>query len=272
MLHSFSYPAWLTKASASLQPFGPAFAPPPQPIASELAIRVCDLDLVYDSQGQSFQALQGVSLDVAKGAVQMVAGPSGAGKTTLLLVLAGLLRPTQGQVELLGYNITQMQRRQLDRFRLHHLGLMFQDGNLLRSLTALENVEVVLQLKGIHGHEAKDQALQLLEAVGLGKFVHQLPRQLSGGQQQRVAVARSLAGAPSLIFADEPTAALDSKNGQMVVEAMRRLAKEQGCTVLIATHDPRILDLADRVVHLDDGHLQEGDRATATMHQFCLEN
>lgn len=224
---------------------------------AELAIVARNLDMVYCSEMQPFQALKSVNFRVRRGDLQMVVGPSGAGKTTLLLILAGLLTPTHGYVQLLGHDITQMPRTQLDQFRLHNVGILFQESNLLRSLTALENVEAVLKIRGIHGPTAHREAFDLLKAVGLGDRTHHLPRQLSGGQQQRVAIARSLAGNPPIIIADEPTAALDSKNGRTMIEIMRRLAKEKGCTVLVATHDPRILDMADRVAHLSDGVLSE---------------
>ena len=228
----------------------------------EFAIAAQGIDMVFNTGEQSFRALRGVNLRVRPGAVQMIVGPSGAGKTTLLLILAGVLTPTAGHIQLLGQPLTQMTRQDMDRFRLHNIGVMFQDSNLLRSLTALENVEAALVMKGIHGHDARLQAEALLDEVGLGDRAHHLPRELSGGQQQRVAVARSLAGNPPIIIADEPTAALDSHNGHIVVESMRRLAKEHGCTVLIATHDPRILSFADCIANLTDGVLNKAKAVT----------
>ncbi len=226
-------------------------------VDAEVAIAAQGIDMVFQTGGQTFRALRGVNLRVRRGAVQMIVGPSGAGKTTLLLILAGVLTPTAGRIHLLGQSITSMNRQQMDHFRLHTIGVMFQESNLLRSLTALENVEAALVMKGIRGREARLQAEALLEEVGLGDRAHHLPRELSGGQQQRVAVARSLAGNPPIIIADEPTAALDSQNGRIVVESMRRLAKEHGCTVLIATHDPRILGFADCIANLTDGVLSK---------------
>ncbi|MGJ3251250.1 MAG: ABC transporter ATP-binding protein [Elainellaceae cyanobacterium] len=222
--------------------------------STNTAIAARDLEMVYRTS-QEVQALKSVNLDVLKGDVHMIMGPSGAGKTTLLLLLSGLLTPTRGRIQLLGRDLTTLSRPQLDRFRLKNIGILFQESNLLRSLTALENVETVLKIQGIRENIARRESLELLQAIGLGDRANHLPKQLSGGQQQRVAVARSLAGSPPIIIADEPTASLDSKNGQLVVESMRRLAKEKSCTVLIATHDPRILDLADRVSHLQDGIL-----------------
>jgi len=231
-------------------------------VDSEFAIVAQGIDMVFETGEQPFQALKNVNLRVRRGKVQMIVGPSGAGKTTLLLILAGVLTPTNGRVQLLGHTITDLPRHQIDRVRLHSIGVMFQDSNLLRSLTALENVEAALVMKGISLQEARRQATQLLEEVGLGDRAHHLPKELSGGQQQRVAVARSLAGNPSIIIADEPTAALDSSNGRIVVELMRRLAKDHGCTVLIATHDPRILSFADCIANLTDGVLTKAKAVT----------
>lgn len=227
-----------------------------------VAIAAQGIDMMFNTGGQSFQALKNVNLRVRPGAVQMIVGPSGAGKTTLLLILAGVLTPTAGRVHLLGHTITHMDRQAVDHFRLHNIGVIFQESNLLRSLTALENVEAALMMKGIRGRDARNQAMALLEEVGLGDRAHHLPRELSGGQQQRVAVARSLAGTPPILIADEPTAALDSQNGHIVVESMRRLAKNHSCTVLIATHDPRILGFADCIANLNDGVLSKAKAIT----------
>ena len=226
-----------------------AFVPPP-------AVLLRDVAMVYDSEAQPFQALKAIDLTIPAGTVQLVMGPAGAGKTTLLLIVAGLLTPTTGQVELLGQSLRQMSRSQLAQFRLQHMGIVFQDNNLLHTLTALENVEVALNLKGIHGNSCHRQARRLLESVGLGDKLNHLPRQLSGGQMQRVGVARALAGKPQLIIADEPTAALDSTNGRLVTDLLCNLAREEGCTVLIATHDERIMSFSDRIVYLEDGMLR----------------
>lgn len=150
-----------------------------------------------------------------------------------------------------------MSRKQLSQFRLEHIGFIFQGFNLFPALTAAENVEVALKVKGTKGIAVRRrQARELLEQVGLGDRAHHLPRDLSGGQKQRVAIARSLAGDPELIMADEPTAALDSRSGHAVIELLRQLAKEKDRTVLIVTHDNRLIDVADRVAYLEDGILQ----------------
>jgi putative ABC transport system ATP-binding protein len=231
-------------------------------VDSDYALIAHGIDMVYDTGEQRFQALKHVNLRVRKGKVQMIVGPSGAGKTTLLLILSGVLTPTAGQVKILGHTLTNLSRQEMDRVRLHSIGVMFQESNLLRSLTAQENVEAVLLMKGFAAREAQREARQLLDEVGLGDRADHLPRELSGGQQQRVAVARSLAGNPPLIIADEPTAALDSSNGRIVVELMRRLAKDHGCAVVIATHDPRILSFADCISNLTDGVLTQAKAVT----------
>lgn len=221
------------------------------------AIVAQDLGMVYYSGTQRYQALQDINLEVTQGDVQLLMGPSGSGKTTLLSILGGILTPTEGSVFLLGQEITRLSRSKLARFRLHNIGFIFQKGNLFPALTAVENIEVALNLKGIRGHAARQEAIGLLEQVGLEAKIKSLPRDLSGGQQQRVAIARALAGNPALIMADEPTAALDSHSGHAVINLLRKLAKERDRTVLIVTHDPRVMDVADRVTYVEDGILRK---------------
>lgn len=220
------------------------------------AITAKGLEMVFHSGSTSFQALANIDLSIPKGDMQLLMGPSGSGKTTLLSILAGLMTPTAGTVQLLGEDITKMSRKQLTRFRREHIGFVFQSFNLFPALTAAENVEVNLNIKGIHGRRAQTETQMLLDAVGLGDKSKLLPKNLSGGQKQRVAIARALAGTPQLIMADEPTAALDSHSGQAIVEILHQLAKERGATVLIVTHDPRIVNIADSILYLEDGRLQ----------------
>ncbi|ARV63030.1 ABC transporter ATP-binding protein [Nostocales cyanobacterium HT-58-2] len=220
------------------------------------AILAESVEMVINSKQQRLQILKEIDWEIQKGDIEILMGPSGSGKTTLLSILAGLLTPTAGSVYLLGQEITRMSRTELAWFRRHHIGFIFQDFNLFPALTAIENIEAALNVKGIRGKSARKEAQALLEQVGLGDKAKQLPRDLSGGQKQRVAIARALTGRPQVIMADEPTAALDSHSGHLVMELLRGLAKEQGCTVLIVTHDPRILDLADRVAYMEDGVLK----------------
>nr|WP_232731841.1 ABC transporter ATP-binding protein [Oscillatoria sp. PCC 10802] len=211
--------------------------------------------MVFQSGQQWYQALKGINLEIQQGQIQLLMGPSGSGKTTLLSILAGMLTPSAGRVFLLGQEITKMSRAQLAQFRLKNIGFIFQGFNLFPALTAAENIELALEIKGIRGRKARQQAHTLLEQVGLADKAKLHPRDLSGGQKQRVAIARALAGNPQLIMADEPTAALDSHSGHAVIELLRRLAKEGGSTVLMVTHDPRIVDVADRVLYLEDGEI-----------------
>src|SRR4028119_574286 len=217
------------------------------------AIAVSGVEMALQSGRQVQPVLKGIDWEIPRGNIQLLMGPSGSGKTTLLSILAGLLTPTSGKVYLLGEEITRLSRSKLARFRRQHIGFIFQDFNLFPALTAIENLEVALNVKGIGGREARRQAQDLLEQVGLKDKANLPPRDLSGGQKQRVAIARALTGYPELIMADEPTAALASHSGHTVMELLRQLAKEGGCTVLMVTHDPRIVDVADRIAHLEDG-------------------
>lgn len=222
----------------------------------KVAIAARGVEMVYKSGSGYFNALNGIDLDIHQGDLQLLMGPSGSGKTTLLSILAGIITPSAGTVELLGTEITNLNKKQLSQFRLENIGFIFQGFNLFPALTALENVELALNIKGIKAKEAKKEAHFLLSQVGLEDKANLLPRDLSGGQKQRVAIARALAGKPKLIMADEPTAALDSQSGHEIIELLRHLAKEEGSTVLIVTHDPRIRDVADRIVYLEDGFLK----------------
>lgn len=230
-------------------PYGPLQHPP------AIAIAAQGIDMVFASRSQPFQALKGIDLQVETGTVHLLMGPNGAGKTTLLLIVAGLMRPTAGEVTVLGHRFQHLARHELDQIRLHHLGIVFQDHNLLRALTALENVEVPLHFKGIPGWEARQQAEALLDAVGLGNKAYLPARVLSIGQQQRVGIARALAGHPALVIADEPTSALDSQSGRVVGELLRQLANQNGSTVLAATHDYRLMPFADVISYLEDGQI-----------------
>jgi putative ABC transport system ATP-binding protein len=224
-----------------------------------IAIAANQVEVTVKVGNNSLQILKPITWEIATGDIQLLMGRSGSGKTTLLSVLAGLLTPTGGKVNLLGTDITGLSRDRLAKFRRDHLGFVFQDFNLFPALTALENILATFELKGLKpsSKSIKQSASELLAQVGLEAKLNQLPKQLSGGEKQRVAIARALVGNPELILADEPTASLDSQSGYLVMELLRKLAKEQKSTVLIVTHDPRILDLADRIAYLEDGKLQQ---------------
>ena len=221
------------------------------------AIRARDLEMVYRSGAERVHALQGVSLDIMPGEFLLLMGPSGSGKTTLVSILGGMLTPTAGSVEALGVQLTTLGRRQLAAFRLRSVGFVFQGFNLFGALTARENVQLALALKGVKSRDAANRARALLDEVGLAGKGERTPHDLSAGEKQRVAIARALAGEPPLIMADEPTASLDSENGRVITALLRSLAKLRGCAVLTVTHDQRIADIADRILHLEDGKLRD---------------
>ena len=185
----------------------------------------------------------------------MLMGPSGSGKTTLISIMGCILRPTSGSLKIGGQEVTALREKQLPGIRLRHIGFVFQGFNLFPTLTAGENVEIALDLKGFSGRLKKQTARALLDSVELSDKYREFPANLSGGQKQRVAIARALAGEPEIILADEPTAALDSVSGSLVMNIMRKLAKEKGRAVVIVTHDNRITEFADRVVHIEDGRI-----------------
>jgi putative ABC transport system ATP-binding protein len=218
-------------------------------------IEAVNLRKVYHEGSIDVIAVDGVSLALRPGEMVAVLGPSGSGKTTLLSMMGFLLVPTAGTIRLLGQPVDTKRESLLPALRRQHIGFIFQNANLLRALTALENVSIALHLKGTTGTAARHEAETLLERVGLKHRKHFMPRDLSGGEKQRVAVARALAGAPSLILADEPTANLDSKSGQAVVELMREIATEGRRAVALVTHDTRNLRFVDRLVQLEDGRL-----------------
>lgn len=221
------------------------------------AIVARDVEMLFQNGSQKFYALKDINLEVNRGDIHLLMGPSGSGKTTLLSILGGILTPSAGRVSLMGQDVTRMSRSKLAKFRLNHIGFIFQEFNLFPALTAIDNIELALDMKGIKGKAAREQAMELLEQVGLAHKAKALPRDLSGGQKQRVAIARALSGNPQIIMADEPTAALDSQSGHAVISLLRELAKKQNRTVLMVTHDPRIVNVADQVTYLEDGQLQE---------------
>jgi putative ABC transport system ATP-binding protein len=203
------------------------------------------------------QILFDVDVDIYPGEVVLLTGPSGSGKTTLLTLIAGLRDVQRGELFVLGHELHGATREELVETR-RKIGFIFQAHNLLPFLTARQNVELVFELHPqVSIDEATERATKMLQLVGLGDRLDYPPDKLSIGQKQRVAVARALAGGPQLILADEPTAALDGKSGRAVVDLLQSLAREQGCPVLMVTHDSRVLDVADRVIHMEDGRIAE---------------
>ena len=217
------------------------------------AISVRELTKTYEEGAAGTLALRGIDLDVCAGDLLMLMGPSGSGKTTLLSIMGCILAATSGSVRVAGKEVVGLREKELPGIRLEHIGFVFQGFNLFPTLTAGENVELMLDLKGISGAKARKRAQELMEQVGLGGKYGSFPADMSGGQKQRVAIARALAGDPSIILADEPTAALDSHTGHNVMEMMSELAHKRGRAVVIVTHDSRVLTFADRIVRIEDG-------------------
>jgi putative ABC transport system ATP-binding protein len=202
-------------------------------------------------------AVRDVSLTIAPGEIVLIMGPSGSGKTTLLSMLGGLLKPSAGRIQIGQDDLTRLDERRLPGVRLRRIGFIFQDFNLLSSLSCLDNVALVVQLTGVSRRAARQRARQLLEQLGMGHRLGFRPEKLSGGEKQRIAIARSLVNEPDIILADEPTANLDSHHGQETMRLLRRIAKEENRSVVIVSHDQRIKDIADRILWLEDGEFRD---------------
>jgi len=238
----------------------------PAAASAETILRVEGVTKRFGSGSATVDAVNGIDLSIGRGEILLVMGPSGSGKTTLLTILGGILKPTSGRVCINGTDITEMKESQLTQIRQKEVGFVFQSFNLIESLNALENVEVALNFAGVIGGRARDRATELLTELGLADRLTFKPRDLSGGERQRVSIARAISNNPSLILADEPTANLDSKHGHEVVSLLRDLAKQQGRCVVIVSHDPRIVDVADGVLWLEDGRFRDyrpGDQHSA---------
>ncbi len=228
-----------------------------------IVVDVHQLNYYFGKGNLKKQVLFDINLQIGKGEIVLMTGPSGSGKTTLLTLSGGLRSPQEGSMKVLGVEMVGASKRQTIAVR-RNIGYIFQAHNLLKSLTAQQNVQMAGQLHSMSGKEVKQRAIEMLDAVGLADRKSYYPDSLSGGQKQRVAIARALMSHPKLVLADEPTAALDGKSGREIVEIMQRLAKEQGTTILMVTHDNRILDVADRIVHLEDGYLAQNDVLTVS--------
>jgi putative ABC transport system ATP-binding protein len=225
------------------------------------AVQVTNVTKRYDGAA-SVDALKSVSLTVENGEFMAIAGPSGSGKTTLLNLIGALDVPTQGTIQVGGASLSGLSRKQLADLRRDKVGFVFQAYNLIPVLTAAENAEYVLQLQGMPGSMRRQRVREVFEKLGIAQFLDQRPPKMSGGQQQRVAVARAVAASPAVVLADEPTANLDQATGRALVEMMRELNRERKTTFVFSTHDPMVLEQADRVVRLVDGRIVSDDRKT----------
>ncbi|UCD25749.1 MAG: ABC transporter ATP-binding protein [Gemmatimonadota bacterium] len=224
------------------------------------AVRTEEIWKVFQQEAEEVQAVRGVSLTIEPGEFTAMAGPSGSGKTTLLNLIGGLTRATRGEVQVAGQELTAMSNRQLARLRLDQIGFVFQAYNLLPVLTAAENAEFPLLLQGVDVTERRKRVHSLFERTGLTGLEDRRPGKLSGGQQQRVAVIRAVVGEPALVLADEPTANLDSEASDQLLEMMEELNRELGTTFVFATHDPRVMDRARRLVRLVDGAIAANEQ------------
>jgi len=222
---------------------------------SEHVLAVKHVVKVFEEGAHRVEVLRGVSLHVEAGQVLALEGPSGSGKTTLLSIMGCILTPTSGEVAVDGEPVDASRPDRLREVRRRSIGFVFQQYNLFPALSALENVEYALNVKGLRGKAARQEALRVLERVGLADRLHFLPRDLSGGQKQRVAIARALAGSPRVLLADEPTANLDTAVGVQVLELFRDLARQEQKGLIIVTHDPKVREIADAVVGIRDGRL-----------------
>ena len=218
-------------------------------------ISIKNIHKTYRSGDIEVQALQDINLAIKPGEFTAIVGPSGSGKTTLLNIIGGLDSPTKGSVKINETDITQLPENELIDFRLHHIGFIFQSYNLIPVLTAKENVEFLMLLQKKDEQARNERTLKLLKAVGLEDQIHKRPNEMSGGQQQRVAVARALASKPRFVLADEPTANLDSKSSENLLNIMQRLNKDEKTTFIFSTHDQRVIDKANRIITIEDGKI-----------------
>jgi putative ABC transport system ATP-binding protein len=224
-------------------------------------ISIQNLNYFFGADALRKPVLMDINLSINPGEIMILSGPSGSGKTTLLTLIGALRSLQEGSLKILGQELNGAKKPKLIQVR-NQIGFIFQSHNLLKCLKAWENVNMSLKLhQDLSVVERRSRSIAMLEAVGLQDRVDYYPENLSGGQKQRVAIARALVSHPKLVLADEPTAALDKKSGRDVVEIMQKLAKEQGCAILLVTHDNRILDVADRIIHIEDGRLKS-DRVT----------
>ena len=228
--------------------------------APDVAVSLEGVSRIYRQSSVVVNALTDINLEIRNGDFAVLVGPSGSGKTTLLNLIGGLDTPTAGRISVAGTEIGGMSRAQLSDVRLHKIGFVFQEFNLIPVLSALENVEFVMLLQGVEEVRRRERAMALLKELGLEGMEHRRPNELSGGQQQRVAVARAVAAEPIIVLPDEPTANLDSKAGATLMDMMRRLNEEKGVTFVFSTHDAMVVERARRVIRLRDGRIESDER------------
>jgi putative ABC transport system ATP-binding protein len=227
-------------------------------------LEAIDISQYLGDGAARFQALDAVNLAIAGGELTLLMGPSGSGKTTLLSILGCMLTPSSGTVRVNGHPTAGLEPGDLARLRRDNIGFVFQSYHLFQTLTAIDNVRIALDIRGESSDRSTQKATEVLAIVGLAHKAGSYPRELSGGEQQRVAIARAIVGDPSVLLADEPTAALDAENGRAVMSVLARIARDSARGVLVVTHDPRISSFADRVVHIEDGRIISDSRAAGS--------
>ncbi len=215
---------------------------------------------VFKSGEEIINAVDDLSLVINRGEFVAVVGPSGSGKTTLLNIISGIEKPDEGKVFFLGHRIDTLPENKLSELRLNKMGFIFQTYNLIPTLTAKENAEFILFLQGVPASERERRIREIFDFLGISELLDRFPKQMSGGQQQRVAIARAVVGKPEIVLADEPTANLDSENSKKVISLMKKLNKEMGITFIFSTHDPLIMESAERIIHLRDGKILKEER------------
>jgi len=224
-------------------------------MSNDAVLEAENIEMVLGEGARRVQALKGVCLSLVVGEFALLVGPSGSGKSTMLSIMGCILKPTKGEVRVEGRPTGNMDTERLAQLRRRHVGFVFQSYNLFPGLTARQNVEASLAIRDRRAADSRQVAEKALRSVGLGHRLHSLPGQMSGGEQQRVAIARAIVGNPSIILADEPTAALDGEAGRGVLQELRRLAREEGRAVLAVSHDARAFPFADRIVCMEDGRI-----------------
>lgn len=218
-------------------------------------IRTEKLEKIYQDNSVPVRALRGIDLSIKKGEFVVIAGPSGSGKTTLLNLIGALDVPTKGKVFLEGNDISRKTKNELSQLRLQKIGFVFQAYNLIPVLSALENIEFTMMLRGISEKEREERALEVMKELGIEELAHKRPNEMSGGQQQRVAVARAIVNNPSIVLADEPTANLDTDTGANLLDLMEKMNREREITFVFSSHDPQVIGRAKRLVNLRDGRI-----------------